>query len=252
MRLTIIGCAGSFPRPDSPASCYLVEAEHEGRTWRILLDLGSGALGTLQAHADPFEIDAVFFTHMHADHCLDLCGYYVLRKYHPDAPWPAVPVYAPEGAAGRMARAYDLPEDPGMSAEFDFNTYDGSPVRVGPFTVEPVAVQHPVPAYALRVRADGRLLTYTGDTGPCEGLDAAARGADLLLAEASFVTAGRNPVGLHLTGTDVAEAAGRGGVGRVVLTHIPAWNDPQLAFEEARAVFDGPVDLARSGDVYEI
>ena len=33
MRLTVVGCSGSYPGPDSPASCYLLEAEHEGRTW---------------------------------------------------------------------------------------------------------------------------------------------------------------------------------------------------------------------------
>lgn len=48
MRLTIIGCSGSFPGPQSPASCYLLQAHHEGRTWSVVLDLGSGALGPLQ------------------------------------------------------------------------------------------------------------------------------------------------------------------------------------------------------------
>ena len=53
MRLTVIGCSGSFAGPESAASCYLLEGEHEGRTWRVLLDLGSGALGTLQRYVDP-------------------------------------------------------------------------------------------------------------------------------------------------------------------------------------------------------
>ena len=50
MRLTVVGCSGSFPGPDSAASCYLVEADlgdgPDKRTWRILLDLGNGALGS--------------------------------------------------------------------------------------------------------------------------------------------------------------------------------------------------------------
>ena len=66
MKLTIIGASGSFPGPGSPASCYLLTAEgvaEDGvtpRTWRILLDLGNGALGTLQALADATAVDAVF------------------------------------------------------------------------------------------------------------------------------------------------------------------------------------------------
>ncbi len=55
MRLTVVGCSGSYPGPDSPASCYLLESEHEGRTWRILLDLGNGALGALHRYADPLR-----------------------------------------------------------------------------------------------------------------------------------------------------------------------------------------------------
>src|SRR5699024_10546946 len=105
MRLTVVGCSGSYPGPGSPASCYLVEAEHDDRTWRILLDLGSGALGALHNHIDPLSVDAVFLSHLHADHCMDLCGYYVMRKYHPNGPQPRIPVWGPPGTAARMARA---------------------------------------------------------------------------------------------------------------------------------------------------
>ena len=58
LRLTVIGCSGSYPGPESSASCYLLEAEHDGRTWRVLLDLGNGALGSLQRYADATAIDA--------------------------------------------------------------------------------------------------------------------------------------------------------------------------------------------------
>ena len=74
------------------------------RTWRILLDLGNGALGALHRYVDPLDVDAVFLSHLHADHCLDLCGYYVLRKYHPTGPQPRIPVWGPAGTAERMAR----------------------------------------------------------------------------------------------------------------------------------------------------
>lgn len=251
-----MGCSGSYPGPDSPASCYLLEADHvdeagERRTWRILLDLGSGALGALQRHADPLAVDAVLLSHLHADHCLDLAGYYVLRKYHPSGPQPRIPVWGPTGTADRMARAYDLPLDPGMTHEFDFRTWEG-PVEIGPFAVRPVRVEHPVEAFGLRVSADGVTLAYSGDTGPCAGLDEVAEGVDLLLAEASFRSADNNPVGLHLTGTDCGEAAQRSGAKRLLLTHIPPWHDRQIALAEARAAYDGPVDLAEAGAVLEL
>ena len=231
-RLTVIGCSGSYPGPESSASCYLVEAEADGRTWRVLLDLGSGALGVLHRYVDPLAIDAVLLSHLHADHCLDLCGYYVLRKYHPDGPQPRLPVWGPSDTAGRMARAYDLDPDPGMTEEFDFRPFvAGQPVTIGPFTVEPVPMEHPVEAYGLRIRADG---------------------ADLLLAEASFRDGDTHPANVHMTGTDCGRFAAAAGVGQLVITHVPPWFDPDDMLAEARAVFDGPSDRARVGATYDV
>ena len=207
----------------------------------------------LHRYADPLSIDAVFFSHLHADHCLDLCGYYVLRKYHPDGPQPRIPVWGPADTAARMARAYDLPEDPGMNEEFDFRAYpDGGAVEIGPFRVEPVAVEHPVPAYSLRVHADGALLVYTGDSGVCEGVERAAHGADLLLAEAAFCDGDENPP----ASTSPAPTCGRrprgpGWTGWCSPTS-PPWNDPQVAYAEARAVWEGPLDVATVGASPEI
>jgi ribonuclease BN (tRNA processing enzyme) len=252
MRVTVVGCSGSYPGPDSPASCYLVEADDAtGRTWRVLLDLGNGALGALHTYADPLAIDAVLLSHLHADHCLDLCGYYVLRKYHPTGAQPPIPVWGPPGTADRMARAYDLPTDPGMTAEFDFHTWDG-PVEIGPFAVTPVPVTHPVDAFGVRVSADGATLAYSGDTGPTPVLDDLARDVDLFLAEASFRSGDPNPPDLHLTGADGGTVAARAGVRRLVLTHVPPWHDPQDALAEARAAYDGPLELARPGATYEL
>ena len=87
MQLTVLGCAGTFPGPSSPCSGYLVE--HDG--YRLILDLGAGALGNLQRHCDLREIDAVYITHLHADHCIDLVAYFYARRYHPQGMPPILP-----------------------------------------------------------------------------------------------------------------------------------------------------------------
>ena len=248
----MIGCSGSYPGPESSASCYLLEAEHEGRTWRLVMDMGSGALGTLHRYLDPTLVDAVVLSHLHADHCLDLCGFYVLRKYHPTGAQPKIPVWGPEGTAVRMAKAYDLDEDPGMNEEFDFLVHPDGEHRFGPFTISATEVAHPVTAYALRIEAGGRVLAYSGDTGVCDALVKATRGADLFLCEASFVEGEDNPPDLHLTGREAAEAATAAGVARLVLTHVPPWHDPAVALAEASAVFDGEVALAVVGETYDV
>jgi ribonuclease BN (tRNA processing enzyme) len=252
VRLTVVGCSGSFAGPDSAASCYLLESEHEGRTWRVLLDLGSGALGPLHRYVDPLSVDAVLLSHLHPDHYFDISGLYVIWKYHPGGPRPSIPVWGPKGVARQSARAYGLAKNPGMSAEFTFHEYDGSPVELGPFTLEPGQLVHPIPAYGLRVAADGKVLVYSGDTGPCKELVDLARDADLLLCEAAFVEGADNPVDLHLTGRQAGEAAAAAGARRLVLTHIPPWHDPAVPLAEAVAAYDGPVEVAATGASYPL
>ena len=248
MRLTIVGCSGSFPAPDASCSCYLVEADG----YRLILDLGNGAFGPLQRYADPYLIDAALISHLHPDHCLDLCGYYVARRYRPQGPVPPMPVYGPPGTANRMARAYDLPPDPGMREVFDFRTLAPGGFDLGPFAVRVDRMNHPVETYATRLEYGGRSLTYTGDTGASEVLVELARGTDLLLCEASFLE-GRDLVpDLHLTGRQAGEHAARAGVGRLLLTHIPPWTDAARNLADAKDAFGGPVELARSGAVYKL
>ncbi|MGC5583126.1 MBL fold metallo-hydrolase [Ornithinimicrobium sp. W1665] len=244
MDLTIVGCSGSLPGPSSPASCYLVSTRAEGRVWRLLLDLGPGALGALQRHIDPLGLDAVVLSHLHPDHCLDLTGLRVLRSYGPSPATQDLPVHAPAGAAERMARAYGV-AGPEPVTGMDFvDLVDGRPFAVGPFTVTPYAVLHPVPAYGLRVEADGLVLAYTGDTDTCPGLEPIMAGADLVLAEASYLE-GRDPGrGVHLTAHRAAQAARDAGARRLMLTHLPPWTDPQEARAEAARVWPGEVELA--------
>ena len=262
MRLTVLGCSGSGPGPTSPASGYLVSA---GAT-RLLLDLGNGTFGALQRHLDPWELDAAVLSHLHADHCADMSNLVVHRRYHPTPP-PEVaplPVYAPADAPDRLAAAYAAsPEERGatdLSDVLDFRSVadggtvggagDGVGLRAAP-------VEHPVPAYAVRVEHAGLSLVYSGDTGPCAGLVELARDADVLLCEASWphVAPGRweePPSGLHLSGRQAGEHAKAAGVGRLLLTHVPPWVDPAAQLAEAREAFDGPVELVAADATYEI
>jgi ribonuclease BN (tRNA processing enzyme) len=224
--------------------------EHEGH--RILLDLGNGSLGALQKYADIYAIDAVLLSHLHVDHCIDLCSYYVARKYNPAGPAPRIPVFGPEGTAARMAAAYGLPATPGMLDEFNFMRHVPDATSIGPFTVTTARVAHPVPTYGMRVSAGGHSLVFSGDTGPTPALVDLARGADLALFEASFVERPDNPRDLHMTGTQAAEHAKQAGVERLLLTHLVAWNDTEQVRAEAAAAFDGDLLVAHSGMVLEV
>ncbi len=250
MRLTVVGCAGSFPGPDSPASCYLLEADG----FRVLLDLGNGALGSLQRHVDIYAIDAVLLTHLHPDHCLDMCSYYVARSYRPEGAAPLLPVYGPAATADRLADAYGEGSEPGLTDRFEFRTVrDGTAYDVGPLRVTPRRVNHPGEALGFRFEHDGMVLAYSGDTARCEALVDLARDADLFLCEAAFHEGRDDGVeGLHLTGRGAAEHADRAQARRLLLTHLPSWNDPARTLDEAGSAYGGPVELARAGAAYDV
>jgi ribonuclease BN (tRNA processing enzyme) len=246
MRLTVIGCSGSFPGPDSPASCYLLEAEG----FRLVMDMGNGALGVLQRHTELFGVDAICVSHLHGDHCIDLSSYWVARQYAPDGPRAPIPVFGPRGTAARVAGFCGEDEAP-IRARFEVHELEPREQEIGPFRVTADRMNHPVETFGFRVGHAGRTLAYSADTGRTDALVRLAEGADLLLCEASFRDADENPPDLHLTARQAGEYATRAGAGQLVLTHLVPWYDRDRSLAEAAGSYCGPLSAATSGLVLE-
>jgi ribonuclease BN (tRNA processing enzyme) len=226
----------------------LVEAEG----FRMLLDLGSGAVGPLQRHIGLYDVDAICLSHLHVDHCMDMCPYWVARNYAPNGTPPPIPVYGPAGTADRLALAYGLAPDPGMTEVFDFLTLNPGQRDIGPFRVTVDHVNHPVETFGFRIEHAGRSLAYSGDTGESPALTELARSADVLLCEASFIDRPGLPANLHLTGRGAGEHAARADAGHLVLTHLTPGNDPACSLAEAQSAFRGPVSLAFADRVIDV
>lgn len=242
MRLTVFGSAGTFPGPDSPCSSYLVSSDG----FQLLLDLGSGAVGAAQRHhptGNLLDVDAVVVSHLHGDHWLDLIPYAYARQHAPGGPAPRLPLFSPPGLADRL----DSLATPTVRGAYDISVLDGRPLDLGPFRVTFARTAHPVETYAARVSAAGRTLAYSADTGQCAEVVALARGADVFLCEASNADGEQHPPKLHLTGGQAGEHAAQAGVGRLLLTHIVPYRNPERALRAAASAFEGPVELARSG-----
>lgn len=226
MHLTVVGCAGSAPGPDSACSGYLIEAEG----YRLLLDLGAGAAGPLQRYAKPAEIDAAIVSHAHTDHWSDLTQLWSLRVRDG---CPPLPVVGPS----------DLPE--ALTSDPDsFTASVASPGdhTFGPITARLARVEHGE-CWATRI---GDALCFTADTAPCAAIDELADGCAVLLAEASGLDAD-GPMKGHLTAGDAARLAVRSGASLLILTHLRAWQDHLALLAEAAGIADCPVILAHPG-----
>jgi ribonuclease BN (tRNA processing enzyme) len=201
--------------------------------FRLLLDLGTGAVGPLQRYVAPADVDAVVVTHAHGDHWSGLVDLGYLRTLPDAGPVPPLPVHGPADLSPVVQ------ENPTV---YTVTATAPGVRRVGPFDLRFAAVEHVEHSHAVRV---DDALCYTGDTAPCAALDELAAGCEVLLAEASGV---RGPLrGGHLTAADAGRLAARSGARLLVLTHLRPWQDHAELLAEAARHASCPVVLATPG-----
>src|SRR3569623_343006 len=227
MKLTIVGASGTFPGPHSGCSSYLLEEDG----FRLLLDVGNGSTGALQAACGLLGPDAVIVSHLHGDHYLDLITYTYARRYHPEGQAPLLPVYGPSDIRDQVIGAYGR---------------DVSDL------LDEVYIIHPVETYGTRSSAGGRTLTYSADTGETSTVVDLAKNVDLFLCEASYLDGEDNPPDIHLTGKQAAQYATQADVQRLLLTHLVPWGDKTRTLAEADAAYSGELLVARTLDVYDV
>jgi ribonuclease BN (tRNA processing enzyme) len=245
LQLTVLGCSGTHPGPDRMCSSYLVECEG----YRLLLDCGNGSLSNLQRRHDVGDIDAVIISHLHPDHFADLYGLYYALRFHPDGP-RSVPVYAPRGAWEFAAQLLDSADTFAETCRFETATA-GDVLDLGPLKVTLFASSHPVETLASRVEGGGHVIAYSGDSGPTENLQHAARDADLFLADATWLERDRPlPTAVHMTGFEAGRTAAEAAAQRLMVTHVFPSNDPNETAAEAARAYDGEIIVAH--DLQEI
>ncbi|MBO0768883.1 MAG: ribonuclease Z [Solirubrobacterales bacterium] len=134
------------------------------------------------------------------------------------------------------ARARGVPEGPAWGRLQRGETVDG---------VSPADVMGPP--------RPGRKLTFSGDTRPCEALEIAAHGSDVLVHEGTFgiEDAERAHETGHSTGTQAAGLARAAQVKLLALNHISIRYLPRVIRDEAREIFANTV-VPRDFDVIDV
>lgn len=290
LHVGLCGAGGPLPDPRRAGPCTAVLAGKR----LFVIDAGSGASRNLSLmNLPPARIEAVFLTHFHSDH-IDGLGELMLQRWAGSGSASPVPVHGPQGVepvvAGFMS-AYRLDQGyrtghhggavvppsgfGGQALTFDAGPdqpdlvlIDDPDLKVTAFPVnhDPVS---PAVGYAFTYK--GRTVVISGDTALSPRVEAAAKGADLLVHEAlapnlvasqqrAARTAGRQRLakifsdipGYHATPEQVAGLAQRDGVGMLLLTHITpalpigALEGPFLG--RSRQIYTGRIKVGRDGD----
>jgi ribonuclease Z len=163
-------------------------------------------------------------------------------------------------AHGVSSIGYALVED-ARPGRFDVETADALGVPNGPERGalqrgEAVALADGrvvMPDQVLGEPRPGRTVAIAGDTAPSPTVVEAARGADLLVHEATFLEDERERARetAHSTAADAAELARDAGVAMLALTHLSNRYFGPDAAREARAIFPDTV-VPRDFDVIEL
>lgn len=250
MRLTILGTGTARPLPDTAASGILVETDRTA----VLFDIGSGIASRLEATIGAARLDGLVVGHMHADHWIDIAPLRYRFPWGERAPRP-LPVHLPPGGKDKLEHlAAVISERPGFfDVAFDVSEYaTGDTIRIGELTVRPHPIGHYVPAWSMDIHGPGgERIVYAGDMGPSDAIVELARGADLLILEATLETSAFDDAKRgHMTADEAVDHVVRSGVPRGLLVHYPS--ERRAAIAAICAPTEGLVVPAVSGMVVEL
>jgi ribonuclease BN (tRNA processing enzyme) len=249
----VLGFAGAAPLQGA-CSSYLVS---DGLT-NVLLDCGPGTIERLWRRGHIAGLDAIVVSHMHADHVLDLvllAGELVQSMREVRRPKLFVPQGHGQSVLGRLDSAFA--REPDSSTRFDgafevhgYEAQDRLSVGALSFTFAPT--EHAQPCFATRISDGRRVIVYGADGGPSDALADLARGADLLVLEATYLDDEQAASAHgHMTAGQAGELAARARASRLLLTHTIAGTPVADLHRLAAQSFAGPIDLAREGYRYE-
>ncbi|MBN1203233.1 MAG: MBL fold metallo-hydrolase [Anaerolineae bacterium] len=250
-RLIILGSAAAIADETHDNTHFLLRGDN-GCT--VLVDCASNPvpkfrrLGILPDH-----LTDLILTHFHPDH---VCGVpallmqlWLLGRKAP------LPIYGLHHCLQRVERTmqdYMWDTWPGLFS-VDFRRVaerDRTPVLDNDdFRITSWPTRHFIPTIGLRieVKTSGKVVGYSCDGEPIPAVIDLARGADLLIHEATGERYG------HSSAAQAGQTATKAGAKRLALIHYEVWNkDPRPLVEQAQTTFSGPVELAEDFSEYEI
>jgi len=249
MKLVVLGSGTANPHPLRSSAAFWLEVGG----FKLMLDFGASALHRLaQEGLDWPNIDAVWISHFHLDHCCGLPAYLFGTRRSPDTRSRKKPLRLIGGPGFRqlMERFDQLSAYKLLDQPFPVEISEVEPLE--PFSILPgvnaVAMSTPHTDESMSIRiedSDETTLVYTSDTGFGKEIAAFARDVDLLIIESSYVRDKKTQK--HLELAEAIYLIRKARPKRAMLTHFYAeWND--VDFAAAVVEFDPKCEVIEAVD----
>ena len=226
MNFVILGSGTSVPHAQRSSSGYWLETEKG----KLLLDCSASAIHRMaQENLDWANVDAIWISHFHLDHCGGLAPFLFGTKYAPETQGrkKVLRIFGPKGLRKLFAN-FDKANDYGLLEQpFPVEITEVEPLEKFQILPDAEAVAAKTPhtpeSCAIHIKSENKTLVYTSDTGLEKALGAFARSVDLFVMECSFVK--NKPVEKHLELADAMFLARLSEAKKIVLTHFyPEWD----------------------------
>jgi ribonuclease BN (tRNA processing enzyme) len=252
MQLVVLGSGTSVFHPRRASAGFWLQTERGS----LLLDCSADAPHRMaEENLDWPNLDAIWISHLHLDHCGGLAPFLFGIKWSPGIGARTKPlrIIGCEGLEKLVraiddSHAYKLFEQPFPLEFYEIAAHE-KPARFEVFEgleAQAISTPHRAESLALGVMdASGAKLVYSSDTGYAESLAKFAAKADLLILECSFYR--DKPTSQHLELADALQIARAAEPRLLLLTHLyPEWDGVELE-SEARKLWPGRTIEARDG-----
>lgn len=241
MKLIVLGSGTSVPHAKRSSSAFWLETEGGS----LLLDCSASSIHRMaQEGLDWANLDAIWISHFHLDHCGGLASFLFGTKYAPGTQDRKKPlkIFGAEGIIDWFdkidaAADYRLRNQPfplkivEVAPLKEFDVFEG-------LTAVSFDTPHSDESRAIHLRdREGRTIVFSADTGFSKPLASFAKNVDLFLLECSFFK--DKPVEGHLQLDEAIYLARYSGAKKTVLIHLyPEWDDVDFD-EELKIRADG-------------
>lgn len=272
MEITLLGTGTPTPSLKRMSSGYMVRIGDD----TLIFDCGPGTYHRMmEAGVLPTQVTHIFLSHLHYDHCLDYQRFVLTHWDQGAGKVPEINVYGPQplGRINDLLFSRDGVWGPDLTArtelQFSVDIYQargGVPPRAWPapkvteiasghtitgngWSVKVGSVVHAQPTlycFGFRLECDEGVFVYSGDTGPCAGIEKLADGCDVLACMCHYLsgTALSADFAKGCMGhKELAELGKKAGVKNLVISHVTVQMDQpgvrERVLSDMSKIYDG-------------